>query len=649
MRNGPRRRPVVAALIAIVIALASLAPALAQTPRPTGIDPADMDLAADPTQAFYRFANGGWLDRTEIPADQPAYGVFNELEDRTTDQLLDLLNDLAAGGTVRAGTDQAKAVDFFAQGTDLATRNTQGIEPIQPILDRIDRIGDVAGIHDFQQGAVFLYVSGLLPISGGAGLEDSSVNGAYLSGPYLGLPNRDYYLEDDDGNAAVREAYVAACARLLALAGYDETKAASAAQAVYDLERALAEPTLSREEQQDISLLNNPMTISELDQQYPLMDWTAYVDELGLAGRDRLVLTEPRYLPALADIVARTPLDALKDYYKLEVLWSFAPYLSEEIDGAAFSFVGPALLGVSEQEPLAERVLDQVNGTLGEAVGQLYVAEYFPPAAKQQITNLIESLRIAFGQRLAKNPWMSPETKATAQDKLAKLGLKVGYPDQWRGYEAVEIADSFAMSALSGFRADAERMFAQVGEPVDREEWFIPPQVVNAFYSPQSNEIVFPAAILQPPFFDYRADAASNFGAIGYVIGHEITHGFDLQGSQFDADGNLANWWTAEDHARFEALNEQAVAQYGAIEVLPGLFVDGQITVTENVADLGGTQVAYDALGVYLETNDQPLPAPASIAAVSGIARLTQEQRFFVAAAEVWRPRRSARSSYPRW
>lgn len=397
----------------------------------------------------------------------------------------------------------------------------------------------------------------------------------------------------------MREAYIATLAEFLQYGGYDAARAESAAQAVFDLEKRLAEPTPTREQQQDASLSYNPMTLEQLATTYPEMDWSAYMADLGLTDVDTLIVTEPRHLEALDAIVTDTPIEVLKDFIKLEVYWSFADFLGEDIGQTAFNFQGTVLGGVEQQSPLEERTLDQTSGMVGEAIGQLYVERYFPPEAKAQITTLVDSLIAAFRVRIEDNPWMTDDTKRIALEKLDAMDVKVGYPDTWRSYEAVEIGDSYFDSFLSAVNADTRRNLEKAGQPVDRTEWPVPPQVVNAFYNPTANEIVFPAGILQAPFFDFEADAASNFGAIGAVIGHEITHGFDLQGAQFDGEGNLANWWSEEDLASFEELNQLVVDQYGAVEVIPGLNVDGQITVTENVADLGGVQVAYDALDLY--------------------------------------------------
>jgi putative endopeptidase len=634
-----KRWRLLAALIATLMAVSTVMPAIASfqgTPTTgeatpvaggQGIDPSNMDLSVDPGDDFYEFANGGWFDKTEIPSDKGSYGVFDEIDDLTKEQLLDLLDELTASDKVKEGSDEWKAVQLFAQGMDIKTRDAEGIEPIQPILDEIEGISSLEEFNVFQQKAGFYWLTGLFYTFVIPDLTDSSVYSAYLSGPFIGMPNRDYYLEDDESNVAIREAYREACAKFLALTGYDEAEAQTAAQAVYDLEHDLVEPTLTREEQQDFSLYNNPRTLEELEAIYPMMDWQAYVEGLGISDVDTLTATELGYLEALDGILTGADLETLKDYVKLEVFWSFAEYLSSDVEQIAFDFQGGALGGVTDQEPLDERVLEDVNTLLGDAVGQLYVAKYFPPEAKAQITALVDALVVAFRARLQDNTWMTEQTKATAIAKLEKMGVKVGYPDKWRSYAAAKVEDHYAMTALSALNAEYHRTLERAGEPVDKTEWGALAQDINAFYDPLNNDITFPAGILQPPFFDYQADPAVNFGGIGFVIGHEITHGFDLQGSQFDGDGNLANWWTEEDSAAFQKLNDRAVEQYSAIEVLPGLFVDGQITVTENVADLGGVQVSQDALHAYLEANGDP----------GEIDGFSQDERFFISAATVWR------------
>ncbi|MDQ3227159.1 MAG: M13 family metallopeptidase, partial [Chloroflexota bacterium] len=617
--------------LAAVQALAPLSPAAAhQDAVIHGIDPADMDLSVDPGEDFYRYANGGWFDRTTIPPDFPGIETLSDLEGRTRGQLIDLLRGRAATGDVQVGSDEWKAIRVFEQGTDLATRNAQGLAPIQPTLEEIAAIADLEQLHLYLQTSVFKSTPGLFFISAAPDIGDSSATVAYLNGPSLGMPNRDYYLTDDAATSAVQDAYIATATELLTRAGRDGDDARAATRAVYELETALASEVFSREETQDVSRVYNPTTLEDLAIDYPLMDWPGYLAALGLADVAMVVVTEPQYMGALSGIVRATPLAVLKDFLTLQLLWSSSASLSEVMETTAFAFYGTSLNGLEVMAPVEGRTLDQVNVYLGDALGKLYIETYFPPAAKAQSAELMAELVSAFRQRLEANAWMTAPTKTEALAKIDTIRIKVGYPGQWLDYDDVAIGDSYFSSALSAFNAWYRYRLDQIGEPLDEDAWPFPPQTVNAFYNPSGNEIIVPAAILQPPFFDPDADAASNFGAIGFVIGHEITHGFDLQGAQFDAQGNLNNWWSEEDYERFQALNEEVVAQYAAIEARPAQFINGQITVTENVADLGGIQVAYDALQDHLATHDPP--------AVDDMALdLTQDQRFFIAAATVWR------------
>jgi putative endopeptidase len=624
-----------ACLIALVLAFVAVTPLTSMVSAKEvgshGVNAADMDLAVDPGVDFYRYANGGWLDRTTIPPDFASIETMSDLEGRTRRQLVNLLVESAARGTAQVGSDEWKAIRLFEQGTDLATRNAQGIAPIQPILDEVDAIDNLADLHHVLETSVFQSMPGLFFVSAGPDLTNSAETVAYLNGPSLGLGVRDYYLEDDAGTKAARDAYLATAADLLTFVDGDAAGAQIAARAVYDFEAALAKLTLSREESQNFSLINNPTSPEELAAMYPLLDWPRYLDELGLEDTSTLVVVEPRYMQGLDAIVRQTPLPVIKNFLTLQLLWASSANLSEAMESTAFAFYGTALAGLQVQAPIEGRTLDQVSHFLGDAVGKLYVDAYFSPEAKAQSSELVQEIVEAFRTRLESNAWMAAETKTSALAKLAKLRVKVGYPDHWLTYDEVEITDSYFGSALSAFRTWYRQSLAKIGSPVDRDAWPFPPQTVNAMYNPPNNEIVIPAGMLQPPFFDAQADAASNFGAIGFVVGHEITHGFDTQGSQFDGDGNLANWWTGEDYARFDSLNDRLVDQYSRIEVADGVTVDGQMTLAENVADLGGIQVAFDALQLHQGQHDLPI---SDAETVSG---LTQKQRFFVAAATVWR------------
>lgn len=640
------------AVLAAGLLITPVAPALAQTATPLpaatpaaetvpGIDVANMDLAVDPGADFNAFVNGGWLRDATIRPDRSAAGAFTDLDDDTTRFLLDLMERQAAATDLAPDSDQAKAVAFFAQGMDEAERDRLGVEPIRPQIEQIAAIESLEDFHEYLQTSQFDGVAGALSMGVGTDLADTTRHALYLGGPWLGLPTRDYYLDETIGTPAIRQAYNETNAEFLEYAGYAPEDAARLAAAIFDLEAALAAPTLTREQQQDPNLANNPRTLDELQAAYPAMDWAAAQEALGIPVQDRVIVTEVGYLDALPDILAEADIETIKAWLVTELMWTWAGVLSEEIGDTAFDFGGRVLAGQEQRSPLDERVLSRVEGAMGDAIGQLYVAEKFPPEAKAEMERLTTDLIAAFRTRLEANPWMTEETRGEALDKLAGMIVKVGYPDEWETYEEVEIGPSFAESAISAYNASLRESLDKIDEPVDRTEWDINPQTVNAFYSPLDNAIVFPAGILQPPFFDLEADPAANYGAIGFVIGHEITHGFDLSGSQFDAQGNLSNWWTDQDRARFLALNEQLADQYAAIEVLPGVFINGQLTVTENAADLGGIQVAWDALQIRLSEEGLATPTAATPVADDGQAIVappfTPEQEFYIAAATVWR------------
>jgi predicted metalloendopeptidase len=631
--------PAVLAALMFIAPVVQVGVAVAQQPS-RGIDVANMYLGVSPRENFYQFANGGWLKRTEIPDDKSSYTTFVELYDLTTEQLLTILAQTAEGEReIVPGSDEEKAVRLWQQGIDVATRDALGLSPIEPILAEIDAIADLEAYHVFQRTAPFLGTAGTLRIGVSPDMRDSGMNAVYLGGPWLRLPNRDYYLED--GNEDVREAYVATSAKMLERLGKEPDDALAAAEAVYDLEKRFAETTLTREEQQNPELSYNPFSIEELAERYPQMDWAAYLDDLGISSTDQIIVTQTEYLDRLASILDETPLETLRDYLRLQLLWNVSNNLDLELEETAFAFL-QSLGGQPAMAPIEERALGQVNGVMGDALGRLYVAEHFPPEAKAAMAELVDRVVVAFRARLERNEWMTAETRKRALQKLDKLRVKVGYPDEWETYEDVIIGDSYAESALSAVNARLRESYSEAGQPVDRDEWAMNAQTANAYYSPLNNEIVFPAAILQPPFFDHLGDPAANFGAIGSVVGHEITHGFDLEGSKYDENGNLANWWTAEDRARFEELNQRLVRQYDAIEVLPELFVNGQITVTENVADLGGIETALDALQAFLQERGnagesaEALTEAATLQ-VDGASALTPQERFFIAAATVWR------------
>jgi predicted metalloendopeptidase len=615
--------------LACVLAFSTAVPVLAQTPEASSssiLDPANMDQTVDPGEDFYRYVNGGWLDRTSIPVDWPAFGAFQELSDRTEQQLIALLQSVDVEATGSALTDQQKAALLFQQGLDLETRNTQGIAPLQPSLDRIDAVATLDDLHALWVDPEMIGFPDLFNLDVTPDPVDSTMNVLWLVGPYLGLPAVEYYTDDDPDRESARQAYRELVASLLGFAGLDEAEAATAAEEVYAFEASLAGHMITLEEAQDFSIMYNPVTAEDMAASYPMLDWTAYLDALNVEGSPTIINSERELIAELDALIAAADLEAIKNYLKVRALIVSYDLLGEDLEAAVFPYL-QTLLGAEEQPPTEEEVLGVINGTMGDAAGQLYVDAHFPPEAKEQVTALVEQVVAAFRARLEASTWMTDATKAVALEKLDAMTLKLSYPDTWQTYEHVEMGASYFESVTNAQLAEYQRQMATAGHPVDRTERFMLAQEVNAAYNPPLNEIVFPAAFLQAPFFDPNADDAWNFGAVGSFIGHEITHGFDLQGSQFDANGNFVDWWSDEDAAAFAALNDEVVAQYDAIEVLPGLNIHGQLTVTENVADMGGLQAAFDALqAVLAEAGDPDL-----------IDGFTPEQRFFIAWATIWR------------
>lgn len=611
----------------LISTVAHAVPALASEPLVHSSTLADMDLTVDPGVDFYRFANGGWLDRAVIPADFPAWDTMTMLDGQTRLQLVDLLGAQANDPELLPGSDTWKAVRLYQQGVDVETRDQQGTAPIQGTLDAILAISDSDDLHDFLQTSIFQNVPGFFVVNPGPDVSGDGNIVAYLTGPSLGMGSRGYYLVEDAANQPVQRAYIEAAAKLLSHSGQVPNGSQQAAERVFAFEAQLAAATWAPEEALDLDRILVETSLSDLGRAYPAMAWSEYFAALGLQT-DRVTVTEQRYLERLTSIVQNTPLEVIKDYLALQLLWSSSASLDAETEAIAFAFYGGALSGITVQAPIEGRILDQVNVLFGDALGQLYVTEYFGPESREAGEHLAQEVIAAFRIRLEQNAWMTSETRTAAIGKLDAMRVKVGYPDTWDSYEAVTVGDSYFSTALSAFSANYRASLAEVGGPIDRDEWPFPPQTVNAMYNPANNEIVLPAAVLQAPLFDPVGDAATNLGAIGFVIGHEITHGFDIQGAQFNGEGILSNWWTGEDAANFMELNALVAEQYGHLDVA-GIPLDGDRTLAENVADLGGIQVAHDALQARLASGADAMNRVSS--------DFTPDQRFFISAASVWR------------
>jgi putative endopeptidase len=562
----------------------------------SGIDPSNLDLTALPGADFYRYACGGWIDKHPLGGEYASFGSFNMLDEENRARLRALIEG-AAGSGAPEGSDQRKIGDLYAVAMDSVKLNSEGVAPVRPWLGRIaatdgkeERLALVARMHR----------SGFSPYFGvgvGADPGDSRVNIVHAGQGGLSLGEREYYLDQDEYTRGIREAFRAHVAAIFELAGFPREEAIGAVARVMEIETHLATATRGAVELRDPRANYNKMTVEELQRLAPGIDWRTYFDAIGLPGLKELNVGQVEALREVAAIINETPAGAQRAYLQWKVLSSASAYLSDDFQALNFDFYGKTLSGQQEPRPRWKRAVATVNGVLGERVGKLYVEKYFPAAAKERMVALVGNLRVALGERIRGLAWMSDETKARALEKLDAVIVKVGYPDAWRDYSALEIKDdSFWANIERASRFRHDYMLAKAGKPVDRNEWMMTPQTVNAYYNPSTNEICFPAAILQYPFFDMRADDAFNYGAIGVVIGHEMTHGFDDEGRQFDKEGNLRDWWTPEDADRFEERARVLVGHFNAIEVLPGLHANGELTLGENIADLGGLEVAYSAL-----------------------------------------------------
>jgi putative endopeptidase len=604
-----------------------------QTPKEVvTLDLSNMDTTVSPGDDFFRFVNGAWYDNTEIPADEGRWGSFNELRKNNNETVLAVLEKAAGNKKYIAGSDERKAADFYAVGMDSALAEERGIEPLKPWLEKIEAIEDVASMQSVLEEMHVAGFPGFFGLGVFGDLMNSSINALYLAPNALGLPNRDYYTKEDSASVAIQKQYIAHVARMLAFMDDSKTDFMAEAKAVYAIEYQLALASLTPIERRNIPLLYNPMDIKGLEELTPSIDWNTYLANNSAEVADTVIVMQPKFMKEVEQVLLNTSMADIQEYLKWHLINRASPYLNAEVVQADFDFYGSVLRGTTENKPRWERVLGVTNGALGEALGKLYVDEVFPPEAKAEAEEMVKFIVLALEDRIDALEWMTDDTKKMAHEKLANFTVKIGYPNKWKDYSALVVENSGDAYSYFANRVNASVFMhmedmAKIGEPVDKEEWNMNPQTVNAYYSPINNEIVFPAAILQPPFFYYGADPAINFGGIGAVIGHEITHGFDDQGSRFDADGNMVNWWTEEDKASFNDRADKLVAQWDAYEALPGLHIQGRLTLGENIADLGGVNLAYDGLQKYFETNEKP----------GEIGGFTQEQRFFLSWGTIWR------------
>lgn len=590
------------------------------------LNSADLDPSIAACADLNGFVNSKWLKANPVPGDQTTWGSFEILRERSL-EVQHALVQQAAASQAKAGSVEAKIGDIWKTGNDEAKIEAAGLAPLQPTLDKITALNDTAAITQYLRDSQAQGQGALFSLFANADYKDSANVIAYVGQGGLGLPEKGYYF--DESQAKIRDAYVAYIAQVLTLSGVDAAQAAEQAKAVMAFETRLAKASMSRIEMRDPAKRYNPLSAADADKLTPNFSWTALFDTLKVPAAQKFSLAQPGFFSEMDKMLADVPAATWQSYLRFHTIDDASPYLSSQFEKANFEFYGKTLRGQQEMQPRWKRVLESVNGGMGEALGQLYVDAVFPAESKVAMQHLVENLSVALKARLEQLPWMGEETRKKALEKWASFTPKIGYPDKWREWTGLQTNGDSYLGNMQAARAFNYRyMLDKVGKPVDKTEWGMTPQTVNAYYNATKNEIVFPAAILQAPFFDAKADPALNYGGIGAVIGHEMMHGYDDSGSQFAANGNFDNWWTDSDRKAFTERTDQLVAQFDGYESVPGVFVKGKLTLGENIGDLGGLTVAYDALQMALKEN------PKANVEVDGHS---QDQRFFMNWATVWR------------
>lgn len=631
MNNIKRNLVILCAIVITLAACQETKPDNKTTETYKGLNLEYMDTTVNPGDDFYQFVNGTWLKEVEIPADRGRWGSFNILRKTTMKNTLKVLKSAAENENLDPESAQAKAARFFRLAMDTSYLDSLGLKPVMGLINEIDAIEEKAGI--------FQYITEKMAVAGGpffglgvsASFENSSMNALYLSPSGIGMPERNYYLKDDKESQETQMKYKQMLTDVFQLL-YKDSDNSQIAENIYQLEKSLAKNMMSKEMRRNANNLNNPMSVQQIDEIMTVADFSQLLKTQGITDVDTLIVTQPDYFEAMGGIIQGTDLTTLKNYMKWMVLNSYKSYLNSELKDITFEFYGKELSGVDQMKPRWERVLGTANRALDQAIGKLYVEEYFPPEAKEVAKELVNNILDVFGERIKALEWMTDSTKVRALEKLSTFTIKIGYPDKWKDYSKLTIKGeeqdgSYAGNMMAISQWEWEKDKKDINQPVDKSEWFMGPQIVNAYYNPPFNEIVFPAAILQPPFFSFKADPALNYGGIGAVIGHEISHGFDDSGSRFDAQGNLNNWWTDQDREAFKKRTQELVDQFNGYKPFEDLAVNGEYTLGENIGDLGGVNVAYQALQKHLEKHGNP----------GKIDGFTQNQRFFISWATIWR------------
>ena len=597
----------------------------AENGKIAGVNPANIDNSVDPRVDFYDYACGGWMKANPIGDEYSRYGSFDALAENNKLQLKTLFEELAQSKQEQGSVGQ-KVRDLYLLGMDSARRNREGAQPVMADIAKIQnmKLADLNDIITWEQSNIG---SPFFGCGVEADLMNSDINALYISQPGLGLPDRDYYIVASKENQQIMVAYTNYLEKIFTLVGYNKKAAKKAAKNIIALETKIAEWSMSREEQRDIAKMYNPVPYAQLCEEYNSIDWKSVFNSLNLNNIDTVIITQPKALKQVNDLMPKLSLQEVKDYLVFNYISSASSYLSNDFTEANFEMYSKILQGTKEMQPLWKRALNVPNGILGEAVGELYVAKYFANGSKEKMLKIVNNLKIALGEHIATLPWMSETTKINALVKLNSFTVKIGYPDKWKDYSGitVDVNKSYWENVKNAIIFKSKEEYAKCGKQVDRDEWFMTPQTVNAYYNPTTNEICFPAGILQPPFFDVNADDASNYGAIGVVIGHEMTHGFDDQGRNFDQNGNMKDWWTEEDANRFKELTSILVKQYDSIIVLGDEHANGKFTLGENIADHGGLRVSYTAFKKTQQGRSE-----------EKTDGFTPDQRFFLSYAGVW-------------
>lgn len=595
-----------------------------EVPKSSAVNLKDMDTAFDSVNDFDNYANGGWKKRFPIPDEKSRFGSFDLLSDSAENQVQKLITEIASNKQ-EPGSIGQKIADFYNTGMDTAKIEAEGLAPIQYFLEEISSIRNK---DDVMKVVADLQTKGIYPmfsILSDADQKNSVLQVAYLLQGGLGMTDRDYYMKDDEQSQKIQAAYRLHLQKTFELSGDDETIAKNQATTIYSLEKRMAAASMTLLEQRDPYKIYHKMNLGQFQKIAPEINWMNHFQNIGLQEPGDFIVGQPEFFTELSNLIKSEPVDNWKIYLKWQVMNSLSSYLPESFVDQNFDFYGKTLSGQMAQRPRWKRVQQSTDRALSEALGQMYVNKYFPSEAKKRMLDLVNNLTISLGERIKQLSWMSDSTKIKALEKLDAITVKIGYPDKWRDYSGLNVStNSYVDNILKARAFDFKFMISKVNKPVDRTEWHMPPQMVNAYYNPTMNEIVFPAAILQPPFFFMDGDDAVNYGAIGVVIGHEMTHGFDDQGCQYDKVGNLANWWQSEDSERFKEQTKVLVNQFNNFTVLDTLKANGELTLGENIADLGGLNVAFNGLQKALTGNEKPIDG------------FTPDQRFFLAYAHLW-------------